>query len=78
MVKLIEDVLGDEAKNMINVRLLCVSPDKQGLGYGSALLNAIIFMVRFLQYPCLQILEVYDNAGRLERTIDILVLKRCR
>lgn len=54
MEKLIEDMLGDEAKNMINVRLLCVSPDKQGLGYGSALLNAIIFMVQFLRYPCLQ------------------------
>lgn len=53
MEKLIEDEFGEESKNMVNVRLLCVSPDKQGLGYGSALLNTILFMVRNFQYTCL-------------------------
>ena len=39
-----EEKLGN-MEHMIHVRILCVRPDKQGLGYGSALLNAIIFMV---------------------------------
>lgn len=45
MDKLKEDILGDEAENMVSIYLLYVSPTKQGLGYGSALLETILFTV---------------------------------
>lgn len=45
-----EEKLGN-MEYMIYVNILCVKPDKQGLGYGSALLNAIIFMVRHRGEP---------------------------
>ena len=43
--KVSKETPGDRAKEMIFVDLLCVKPDSQNLGYGSALLKTALSIV---------------------------------
>ena len=45
--KMIEDSLGDSAKEMVYVSLIATSPESQGRGYGGALMKTIILTVRY-------------------------------
>jgi len=45
VTKVTKEMIGDRAKDMLYVDLLCTSPESQGHGYGGALLDTITRLV---------------------------------